>query len=72
MVETLERLSRRTGIDGPEHMAEAISLVLWNPHTGTIDAECPDPASPLRFELFSQQVSTVYTARYKGLPPHAA
>ncbi|MGQ9555141.1 MAG: hypothetical protein ACUVWR_13640 [Anaerolineae bacterium] len=72
MIETLERLSRRSGIDGSEHMAEAIALVLWSPEDGSIDPAVPDPNSPLRIEAFSQQVEAAYTARYKGLPPHAA
>lgn len=71
MIGTLERLSRRVGIDGPHHMAEAISLVLWDPATGEIDLSIPINTSPLRFEKFSEQVETAYTNRYKGLPPHA-
>jgi hypothetical protein len=71
LIGTLERLGRRAGVDGPNHMAEVISLALWNPTTGEIDAATPDPASPLRIEKFSEQVEAAYTARYKGLPPHA-
>jgi hypothetical protein len=70
MVETLERLGRRTNIDGPHHMAEAISLVLWEPETGAIDAGVPQQDSPLRIEQFSAQVQAAYVSRYKGLPPH--
>lgn len=71
MIGTLERLGRRVGIDGPHHMAESISLVLWDPATGEIDLSIPINTSPLRFEKFSDQVETAYTNRYKGLPPHA-
>lgn len=70
-VETLERLARRVSVGDPNHMAEAISLVLWNPSDGTIDADIPSPASPLRIEKFSIQVEEIYRSRYKGLPPHA-
>jgi len=70
MIETLERLGRRASIDGPTHMAEAISLVLWDPSTGIIEPSVPDPGSPLRIEQFSPQVETAYVSRYKGLPPH--
>ncbi len=70
--ETLERLARRTSVDGADYMAEAISLVLWNPADGSIDPTLPDPSSPLRIERFSEQVEAAYTSRYKGLPPHAA
>ncbi|MCX6027985.1 MAG: hypothetical protein NT169_01630 [Chloroflexi bacterium] len=48
------RLGRRSGIDGPNHTAEAISLVLWDPATGDFDADVPDPASLLRIERFSE------------------
>jgi len=71
MIGTLERLARRTGIDGPHHMVEAISLVLWDPDTGEIDNAIPSSASSLRIERFSEQVEAAYTNRYKGLPPHA-
>jgi hypothetical protein len=70
ITETLERLSRRVGIDGPNHLAEAIALALWDPATGGIDPNLPDLASPLRLERFSPQVELAYTTRYKGLPPH--
>jgi len=69
-IQTLERLARRVGVDDPPYKAEVISLVLWNPDDGTIDANIPDQASPLRIEKFSQQVESVYVSRYKGLPPH--
>lgn len=70
IVETLERLARRTGVEGPPYMAEAIALVLWNPD-GTIAPHVPAPESPLRLERFSEQVEAAYVGRYKGLPPHA-
>jgi hypothetical protein len=71
MIGTLERLGQRSGVDGAYHLAEAISLVLWDPATGEIDAHTPDAASPLRIEKFSAQIEAAYTNRYKGLPPHA-
>lgn len=72
MIETLERLARRVSVRNDAHMAEAISLVLWNPEDGTIDHKIPHSTSPLRLEKFSEQVEVVYVARYKGLPPHAS
>lgn len=69
-IETLERLARRTAVDGPLYMAEAISLVLWNPTDGTIDPTIPGSSSSLRIEKFSEQVEVAYISRYKGLPPH--
>ena len=70
MIETLERLGRRGGIDGPNHMAEAISFVLWDPESGAINQEIPNAVSSLRLERFSEQVEVAYVNRYKGLPPH--
>ena len=71
-IQTLERLARRSDVDGPDYTAEAIALILWNPADGTIDPNIPAPASPLRIEKFSDQVEAAYVSRYKGLPPHAA
>lgn len=70
IVETLERLARRNSVDGSLHLAEAISLVAWNPDDGTISTDVPSMQSPLRIERFSEQVETIYMSRYKGLPPH--
>lgn len=71
MIGTLERLSRRAGIDGPHHMAEAIALVLWDPATGQIDTNTPAHNSLVRIEKFTDQIENAYINRYKGLPPHA-
>jgi hypothetical protein len=71
MVETLERLARRTSVEDPDYMAEAMSLILWNPADGTIDSNVPLPSSSLRIEKFSATVEAAYVNRYKGLPPHA-
>ncbi len=71
IIETLERLTGRVSISDPAHMAEAIAMVVWNPEDGSIDGDTPSPLSSLRVERFSSQVEAAYTARYKGLPPHA-
>ncbi|MBI2940647.1 MAG: hypothetical protein HYY04_09440 [Chloroflexi bacterium] len=71
IIETLERLARRADVGGPIYLAEAISLVLWDPASGAIDPTIPDPESPSRIERFPQQVQPEYVNRYKGLPPHA-
>ena len=72
LIGTLMRLTGRAGIDSPGHLAEAISLVVWNPDTGETGNATPDDAtaSVLRIENFSSQVEKVYTSRYQGLPPH--
>jgi hypothetical protein len=70
IIGTLERLSGRFGVGEPAHIAEVISLVVWDPATGMIDPDVPDPSSSLRFEKFSQQVQRAYSSRYQGLRPH--
>jgi len=72
IIETLERLARRTSVASPNYMAEAIALLLWNPADGSIEAGTPHPDSPLRVEKFSAAVEAAYVSRYKGLPPHAS
>ena len=72
MIETLERLARRQKVEDPDYMAEAISLIVWNPADGSIQTDVPASSSPLRVERFPLQVETAYVSRYKGLPPHAA
>lgn len=70
ITETLERLARRVGVGDPNHMAEAITLLFWDPATGMIDARIPDSDSPLRLEKLSESIFAAYSIRYKGLPPH--
>jgi hypothetical protein len=71
LIGTLERLGRRDLIDEPAHLAEAISLIVWNPDTGEVLADVPAQESPLRLEGFAARIERLYTERYKGLPPHA-
>ena len=66
----LSRLAGRRSTNGDVHKAEAISLLVWNPHDGSIEASWPSNGSPLRIEEFSTQVELCYTDRYAGLPPH--
>jgi hypothetical protein len=70
LIGTLERLARRTLIDEPAHLAEAIALVVWEPHTGLVLDTVPETSSVLRVEAFSGRVEQLYRERYKGLPPH--
>jgi len=70
MTRTLERLGARKDVLNQAHLAEVISLVVWNPGTGEIDPEIPSQASPLRIEKFSGTLYPHYVSRYKGLPPH--
>ncbi len=66
----LSRLAGRRSTSGDLHKAEAISLLVWNPHDGSIDEGWPSNGSPLRIEEFSAQVELCYTDRFAGLPPH--
>ena len=71
ITEVLDRLARRVGTEDPLYMAEAIALVVWDPATGEIDANIPDPnLSRLRWDTFHDYVEQAYVSRYKGLPPH--
>jgi len=71
LIGTLERLTNRRSVDEPNQLAEAISLVVWNPVNGEIVQDIPAQTSPLRLSKFAQQVEDRYVSRYKGLPPHA-
>lgn len=70
IIRTLERLAARRGVQNQSHLAEAITLIIWEPATGTIDPNVPAPGSFLRIESFPDIVSNIYIERYKGLPPH--
>jgi hypothetical protein len=70
IVRTLERLGTRRTVLNQAQLAEAISLVIWDPDTGLIDAASPSPTSPLRIDRFPETFYPRYVERYKGLPPH--
>jgi hypothetical protein len=71
IIRTLERLGSRKDVLDQAHLAEVISFVVWDPETGTIDKDIPNPESPLRIEAFSDTLFPHYLNRYKGLPPHS-
>lgn len=70
LIGTLERLGGRVLVDEPEHRAEAVALVVWDPETGSILSDVPAADSPVRIERFSEAIEQTYKDRYKGLPPH--
>jgi len=70
IIRTLERLSTRKKVLDENHLAEAISLVIWNPETGEIDNDIPSQDSILRLERMPDLIYPQYVDRYKGLPPH--
>ena len=71
MIRTLERLGTRRDVLDQAHLAEAISFVVWEPKTGEINLNVPNPNSILRIEKFSDTLFPHYLNRYKGLPPHS-
>jgi hypothetical protein len=70
IIRTLERLGARRDVLDQTHLAEALSLIIWNPATGEIDPSIPGQESNLRIEKFSDMLYPHYLNRYKGLPPH--
>ena len=70
IIRTLERLGVRNDVRDQDHLAESIGLIVWDPYTGEIDKNTPDPTSILRVEKFSSKIHKCYSDRYKGLPPH--
>ena len=70
IIRTLERMASRRSVQNQNHLAEVISLVVWDPGNGMVDQAAPDPTSVLRIEKFSSILYPIYVERYKGLPPH--
>lgn len=68
----LDGLGGRADEHGPDHVAEAMCLALWDPATGAVSTALPDPAAhpKLRIESFSAQIEEAYRTRYAGTPPH--
>ena len=64
---TLERLGSRKDELDQHHLAEAIALVLWNPHDGTIT---PMADSNIHLDSLHRKVQAAYVDRYQHLPPH--
>ena len=70
IISTLERLGSRKDELDQHHLAEAISLVLWEPGNGQIDANLPAEGSPIQLRAMSQRMEMAYRDRYQHLPPH--
>ena len=69
LIRTLERLGTRKSVLDQPHLAEAISLIVWNPYTGEIDTTTPASTSNLCLSTTSALIEKIYLERYKGLPP---
>ncbi len=70
LVRTLERLGSRNHVLDQAHLAEAIALVVWDPHTGELVPNVPPAGSPIHSEKVRARIYDAYVNRYKGLPPH--
>ena len=70
LIRTLERMATRVHVTDEAHLAEVISLVVWDPTHGSISATTPAADSALHIDNFSEIVFERYVERYKGLPPH--
>ncbi len=70
IVSTLGRLGSRKDELDQHHLAEAISLVLWNPQNGEIDYALDADAPSIRLQAMSDRIHAAYTDRYRHLPPH--
>lgn len=70
LVRTLERLGSRRDVLDQSHLAEAMTLIIWDPTNGTVDDTVPSANSNLRLDRLSDTISEIYLQRYKGLPPH--
>lgn len=72
IIRTLERLGRRKDELDQPHQAEAISVVLWDPESGSVDSTTPARDSRLCIDRLPSIVYPHYVDRYAGLPPHGA
>lgn len=72
ILRTLERLNERTSIREEDYKSESIALVIWDPRTGEVDPDIPEPSSSLRLEKYAKRIEKMYSDRYAGLPPHTS
>lgn len=70
IIRTLERLGTRRDVLDQDHLAEVLSLVVWDPASGEIDPSVPPDDSNLCIKRFPRRLYPQYISRYKGLPPH--
>lgn len=70
IIRTLERLGTRKNVLNQNHLAEGVSLIVWNPENGEIENDIPSRESILRIEKLPELIYPQYVERYKGLPPH--
>ncbi len=68
----LDGLGARVDEYGPAHVAETMCFAVWDPATGKVLSDLPDPAAHpnLRMENFSKQIEASYRLRYAGSAPH--
>ena len=69
---TLIRLGSRKDELDQHHLAEAISLVIWDPTTGEIVPDDSDGRSDINLDTMHRRLQRHYVDRYQHLPPHTA
>ncbi len=57
---------RRTEGDAP-HLLEAIAVIVYDPDTGLISPDVPDPDTDLRWEQFVDRLVDGYQGRFEGV-----
>ena len=69
---TLIRLGSRKDELDQHHLAEAISLVIWDPTTGEIVPDASEGRSDINLDTMHRRLQRHYVDRYQHLPPHTA
>lgn len=69
---TLIRLGSRKDELDQHHLAEAISLVIWDPTTGEIVPDESAGRSDINLDTMHLRLQRHYVDRYQHLPPHTA
>ncbi len=67
---TLDRLGSRKDELDQHHLAEAISLVIWDPKTGEIEPDGSEGEQSTHLDSMHDRVHRHYVDRYQHLPPH--
>ena len=67
---TLDRLGSRKDELDQHHLAEAISMVIWDPETGEIEPDEMEGEHSTHLDSMHDRVYRHYVDRYQHLPPH--
>ncbi|TVQ54484.1 MAG: hypothetical protein EA355_11685 [Rhodobacteraceae bacterium] len=64
-IERFERAGGRRSEADAAHLLEGIAVVAFDPNTGEVDPDLPEPGSRLRWSAFVDDLSTAYRARFE-------